>query len=304
MTESSLSLTDPQDVSRRAHVKYALQVFKTADNFRVRTVLIDGEPWFVHADACRALDYTPKNGGFSKQSERLDDDEKRLVARSIIDQGPSPLKGEGLESPNGASMLCISESGLYSLIIRSEKPTAKEFRKWLTADVLPAIRKTGSYSGPPVAVQDEWQPFKDRISLTLSKVPEGYFCIFKEMADLTAQLITQGAKVNDETVPDISLGIAWGKEWAAKGYDAEYGARVTYEHSYPLYFRQARSNPQWPWCYPEDALSTFRRWFRSKYLTVAYPKYLASKEKRGDIPAIVVQAALKAVAASRPKPLR
>ncbi|MCJ2078842.1 hypothetical protein MKK68_24925 [Methylobacterium sp. E-016] len=285
-------------------MKYALQIFETADHLPIRTITINGEPWFVFSDACRALEYVPKNGTFSRQADRLDDDQRRLVARSVIEGGPSHVQGEGLDAPNGASLLCTNESGLYTLIIRSDKPNAKEFRKWLTSEVLPSIRRTGNYSTAAPASLGEWQPFHDRISLTLSKVPEGYFCIFKEMADLAAQLITQGAKVNDETVPDISLGLAWGKEWTAKTYEVEFGPRVTYEHNYPAYFRQSRSNPQWPWCYPEEALGPFRRWLRNTYLPTAYPKYLASKEKKGDIPAIVVQAALKAVAAARPKALR
>lgn len=89
-----------------------------------------------------------------------------------------------------------------------------------------------------------------------------------------------------------------------KGFEHDFGARTRYEHSYPSYFRQARSNPQWVWCYPEEALGVFRRWMRNSYLPTAYPKHLASKEKKGDIPALVVQAAIKAVEAARPKPLR
>lgn len=283
---------------------YPMQVFETDDHRELRTVVIDGEPWFVLTDVCRALDMQSKKGYYGHHAEKLDDDQKRVIARSDISRNSPPIAGEGNEAVPGNQATVISESGLYTFVLRSDKPEAKRLRKWVTSVVLPSIRKTGSYSGTADASLAQWQPFHDRISLTLTKVPEGYFCIFKEMADLTAQLITQGATVNDETVPDISLGIAWAKEWELKGHEHDFGPRTRYEHSYPSYFRQARSNPQWVWCYPEESLGVFRRWMRNSYLPTAYPKYLASKEKKGDIPALVVQAAIKAVEAARPKPLR
>lgn len=283
---------------------FALQVFETEDHFPIRTVIVDGEPWFVFSDACRALAYVPKNGTYSRQSDRLDEDQKRLIARAIINQGPSPVAGEGLEAPNGASLLCTNESGLYELILRSEKPGAKAFRKWLTSEVLPTIRKTGTYSTAVAQPGLEWRPFHDRLNLALAPVPDGFFSIFREMADLTAQLIVQGAVVDDATIPDISVGQAWAKEWAAKGYEQEFGARTSYEHNYPAYFRQAKSNPQWPACYPEDALPTFRRWFRYAYLPEHYPQYLKRKVAKGDMPAAIAQRVLKAVAASAPKQIR
>lgn len=285
---------------------YALQIFQSSDHQTLRSITIDGVPWFVFADVCRSVGLKPNNGSFWKHLRHVDARDHRLVAKVDVENTPSTELGEGdLSNPDGVDrLICVSESGVYAIAFRSRAPNAQIFQRWVTADVLPAIRKTGSYSTTAGASLAQWQPFHDRISLTLSKVPEGYFCIFKEMADLTAQLITQGATVNDETVPDISLGQAWAKEWLGKGYEADYGPRVTYEHNYPSYFRQARSNPQWPWCYPEEALGIFRRWMRNSYLPTAYPKYLAGKKKKGDIPALVVQAAIKAVEAARPKPLR
>lgn len=92
----------------------------------VRTMLIDEEPWFVAKDACDILEIG------TEQIRRLDDDEKGLRKMQT-------LGGE-------QEMSVISESGLYTLIIRSNKPHAKPFRRWVTHDVLPSIRKTGSYS--------------------------------------------------------------------------------------------------------------------------------------------------------------
>ena len=94
----------------------------------VRTLLIDDQPWFVATDVAGALDYlTAKD-----MTRNLDEDEK---GRQIV-----PTLGGAQE------MLVINESGLYSAILRSRKAEAKRFKKWITAEVLPAIRKHGSYA--------------------------------------------------------------------------------------------------------------------------------------------------------------
>lgn len=99
----------------------------------VRVVLRDDEPWFVAADVCAALGISRTDDGVS----RLDDDEKGTAS---------------VRTPGGAqSMTIINESGLYSLVLGSRKPEAKPFKKWVTSEVLPAIRKSGRYEvGEPL----------------------------------------------------------------------------------------------------------------------------------------------------------
>ena len=93
----------------------------------LRCIMRDGEPWFVAADVCAAIGISRTDDGMS----RLDDDEK--------DAG-------SIRTPGGEQeMTIINESGLYSLILGSRKPEAKKFKKWVTSEVLPAIRKTGRY---------------------------------------------------------------------------------------------------------------------------------------------------------------
>ena len=102
----------------------------------VRTVQKDGAPWFVLKDVCGVL-------GISKYrdvAERLDPDER----------GPVRVDTLG----GSQEMTCISESGLYNVILRSDKPEAKPFRKWVTAEVLPAIRRSGGY----IAGQNDLSP--------------------------------------------------------------------------------------------------------------------------------------------------
>jgi len=92
----------------------------------VRTVVIDGEPWFVAKDVCDVLDIYTKD-----LNDRLDADEKSYVGRTDLGLNP------------GKPMLIISESGVYAAIMRSDKQEAIPFRKWVTSEVLPTIRKTG-----------------------------------------------------------------------------------------------------------------------------------------------------------------
>ena len=93
----------------------------------VRTIQKDGEPWWVLKDVCEVLGLSSPHKVF----ERLDDDEK---GRNQI----PTLGGE-------QEMTVVNESGLYNVILRSDKPEAKPFRKWVTSEVLPSIRKNGGY---------------------------------------------------------------------------------------------------------------------------------------------------------------
>ena len=105
-----------------------LIVFQNEEFGSVRTINRNGEPWFVAADVCNALDL----GDVHVAMRRLDDDEK--------DRFLTPTLG-GVQE-----MSYVNEPGLYSLVLGSRKPEAKEFKRWITHEVIPTIRKTGSYS--------------------------------------------------------------------------------------------------------------------------------------------------------------
>ncbi len=104
------------------------------DGNDVRALTRDGEAWFVLADVCRVLEI----GNPSDAARRLDDDEKHTL--DSVEGG----KINGLGTV-GAMPTIINESGLYSLVLTSRKPEAKRFKKWITGEVIPAIRKTGGY---------------------------------------------------------------------------------------------------------------------------------------------------------------
>jgi hypothetical protein len=126
---------------------------------------------------------------------------------------------------------------------------------------------------------DKWKYHHDRVSLLKDSAPVGYFTIFQEITGLVVDLITADLTVNHKTVPDISVGIAWGKYWNENELDEKLAPRIPYEHNYPGYYPQAASNPQPANAYPDAALGTFRQWFRQEYLPTKFPKYILTKAK-------------------------
>lgn len=104
-----------------------LKIFNNEEFGEIRTVVVNDEPMFCLTDICKALEMSNP----TMVAQRLDDDE-----RTKLDLG---RQGE---------TNFITESGLYAVILRSDKPNAKKFRKWVTSEVLPSIRKTGSYNKP------------------------------------------------------------------------------------------------------------------------------------------------------------
>jgi len=125
--------------------------------------------------------------------------------------------------------------------------------------------------------EDKWRYFNDRVSILKDSAPPEYFILFSETTGLAVDLINADLTVNDKTLPDISVGMAWGKFWTANSLEDEYGARIKYEHNYPSYYPQSASNPQSPWAYPDAALPLFRRWFRNEYLPTKFPRYILGK---------------------------
>ena len=112
-----------------------LQIFNNDEFGEIRTVSIGNEPWFVASDICKALDLRNP----TMAMERLDDDEKSKL---------------NLGLPGGATN-CVNEYGLYSLVLASRKKEAKDFKRWITHEVLPSIRKNGGYIEGQETLSDE-----------------------------------------------------------------------------------------------------------------------------------------------------
>lgn len=107
-----------------------LQFFNSEEFGEIRTVTIDGEPWFVGKDVAEILGYSNTRKALA---DHVDEEDKMdgVTIRDSIGREQNPV--------------CINESGLYSLILSSKMPNAKKFKHWVTSEVLPAIHKTGSY---------------------------------------------------------------------------------------------------------------------------------------------------------------
>lgn len=108
-----------------------LRIFENEEFGKVRTTTIDSEPWFVGKDVAAALGYKNSRDALAKH---VDEEDKDVAKRDTLG--------------GTQEMIIINESGLYSLILSSKLPNAKRFKRWVTSEVLPAIRKTGSYTMP------------------------------------------------------------------------------------------------------------------------------------------------------------
>lgn len=140
----------------------------------VRTVIVDGEPWFSAADVCSVLGVKNHRDALM----HLDADEKGVVSS---------------DTPGGIQQISIiNESGLYALVLRSRKPEAKPFIKWVTKEVLPAIRKTGQYVAAPYSASPG-----DALT--------------KEQADALRQIITRAAEKLPEEKRGAFIRAGWSK---------------------------------------------------------------------------------------------
>lgn len=122
----------------------------------VRVVVQNGEPWFVATDVAESLGYkSPKDA-----ASYLDDDEKGSAT---------------IRTPGGDQKLTvINESGLYALVLRSRKPEARKFAKWVTSEVLPSIRKTGQYTLPSTITPAQAQHLKELVQLVVESGKQNY----------------------------------------------------------------------------------------------------------------------------------
>lgn len=181
------------------------------------TVEIDGEIWFVAPDVCALLDI--KN--VSDAVSNLDDDEK--------------LVSEIPRSGQSRKVNLINESGLYALIFKSKKESAKKFRKWVTKEVLPSIRKSGSYGINRL----ETPNFVIRYNENWGKTEKGYFSVICELyVRLYAKFEHLGYKIPNKALdgkemrPDNSVGRLF-SDFLKKYHPAVCDDFKMYDHYFP-----------------------------------------------------------------------
>ncbi|WP_140917566.1 phage antirepressor KilAC domain-containing protein [Mycobacterium tuberculosis] len=152
----------------------------------VRTAVIDGEPHFVAADLCAVLEI----GRQQDATRYLDADEKR---------------GCLVDTPSGPqTMVVVTEAGMYSLVLRSRKPEAKAFKRWLTHEVLPAIRKTGSYSVQRELTEDEI--IHQALTLTVAKVE----ALEAKVAEDAAKVLCESGQIEIGEKRLVKALVDWG----------------------------------------------------------------------------------------------
>ncbi|UXL06452.1 hypothetical protein [Achromobacter xylosoxidans] len=170
-------------------------------------------------------------------------------------------------------IVCMAFLEYYAFESRADNTKALEnYRRFAAFGLQRFIYESLNYTPA-----DKWKYHHDRVSLLKDSTPPGHFTIFHEITGLIVDLINADLTVNHKTVPDLSVGQAWGKHWTENELDVIYGPRITWDHNYPAYYPQALSNPQPAKAYPDAALAAFRRWFREEYLPTKFPKYILGK---------------------------
>ena len=166
-----------------------IQVFKNDRFGEVRTMVINGEPWFVGKDVASVLGYLNPQKAIR---DHVDEEDKR--AERIVHPFAGPQR-----------MAVINESGLYALILSSKLPQAKEFKRWVTSEVLPQIRKTGGYI-PVNDCKDDGEIMAKALLIAkktieqqdaLVKLPEP-----KEILRLADKIIGEGLRMLNEDAED------------------------------------------------------------------------------------------------------
>ena len=178
-----------------------LKVFKNEEFGQVRALEIKGEPYFVGKDVTDILGY--QNG--SRDINRHVDDEDKQTERIV-------LSGQNRE------VIVINESGLYSLILSSKLPTAKKFKRWVTAEVLPQIRKTGGYLGTNNNMTDDEIMAKALLVAqnTINRKNELLQAKEKELTEVKEDLNSKNNFINQISISENSLKVEEVAQLASK----------------------------------------------------------------------------------------
>ncbi|GAB3635140.1 hypothetical protein GCM10027422_07300 [Hymenobacter arcticus] len=238
-----------------------LVIFEYEDNLEredLTTIDIDGEVWFIALEVCKVLDIQNVSDAVS----RLDEDEKQVTML--------PRSGQ-LRATN-----IISESGLYNLILRSNKPGAKAFRRWLTKVVLPAIRKRGGYGTTKTPTHN----FVLRYNANWNRTSPGYFSVISELFvrlygkfEMVGYEIPTKALTGKEIRPDVSVGKLF-STYLTKFHEEEAANYTKYPHLFPdgseYLCRQ----------YPNSLLPTFIDYVENEWIPKCAANYLKDKDPK------------------------
>ncbi|MBK5541536.1 hypothetical protein JFV28_20290 [Pseudomonas sp. TH05] len=193
--------------------------------------------------------------------------------------------------------VCMALLEYYAFVTKDPRAEAvKAFRR-LARETFRTLVYTAVGYSPEQKVLESWRHFHDRVDMTATSVPFGYFSVFREIASMIVPMIRAGVMISDRVVPDISVGKAWSEHWVTNSLEATHGGRKKYDHEYPLYYPQAKSNPQPSFAYPDSALGDFRAWLVKTYITSKFPTYLLGQTKKGTVQLAIANKALEAFSA-------
>lgn len=168
----------------------------------IRVVTIEGEPWFAAADVCRAVEMD-----ITKGTERwlrgTDRSERRVVTR---DDYPVLFRGD-----RAPSVTIISESALYRMILRSDKPQAKPFQDWVTKEVLPAIRKDGMYVKGEEKLRTGEMSFEEMQLIVMRGLEDKVRRITAERDEMAARALHESTRANDAETKQDEMRTVFGQ---------------------------------------------------------------------------------------------
>lgn len=213
-----------------------------------------------------------------------------------------PSEDNGILINAYSEPVCLALLEYYAFVVDEPRPQAvKAFRTLARITFRSFIYDAVGYRPDQRAI-DSWKHFHDRIDMTMDSVPPGFFSVFREIASMIVPMIRANIIISDKVVPDISVGIAWSKFWSDNDLK-KHGDRIRYDHEYPSYYPQAKSNPQQPYAYPDEVLGTFRTWLRREYIVSKLPAYLIGQTSRGTLTKNVAKKVIESFASSPKKAL-
>ena len=232
--------------------------FEDADKLSsVRTVEINGEPWFVGKDVASILGYT-------NASKAITD---HCKPKGITNRYP-------LETPGGIqAVTLINEANVFRLIVKSTLPSAEKFEDWLFEEVLPALRKKGEYKMGQAGTATALKVYTARILSEPTKaVPKDYWCIFDKCHSIFLLIEMYIGNESRYDLADGSIGKRWrdyrvGKPWVVEC------------KKYPYVHADVRGIV-YPFCYHVSELQYFDVWLKYTYRTQFLYTYLIDKYTR------------------------
>jgi len=274
-------------------------------NIPIMGILDDGTPYLTMYGLARLCGVEPSAlWAFTSKWDSTDGKPRtRYIADILFKQGydiknlfTRVTSNKGQETHAYPDYVCMAILEYYALEAkRFDNSIAKDnYRKLASYTLRKMIYDQLGIETPQETISKSWRVYQERILLN-AQVPINYFSIFREMADLLVRLINSQFNLDPYSIPDISVGIHWGKYWECNNFTNTYGERIKYPHYYPESFPQSKAGVIMAWIYPIDSLGLFRKWLMTTYVKEKLKPYLENKVRQKAIPNIEKEQILAAI---------